>query len=76
MVAVPRGVSVYSAVTREVCAALGSEITRVRRERRWSQAALAERVGVSIGTVRAVEKGSPSVTLGAAKGAAYLQNVR
>ena len=62
----PRGVRVFSAATREVCAALGSEIARVRRERRWSQADLAERVGVSLGTVRAVEKGSPSVTLGVA----------
>lgn len=62
----PRGVMVFSAATREVCAALGSEIARARRERRWSQAELAERVGVSLGTVRAVEKGSPSVTLGVA----------
>ena len=63
---VPRGVRVFSAATREVCAALGSEIARVRRERRWSQTELAGRVGVSLGTVRAVEKGSPSVTLGVA----------
>ena len=62
----PRGVRVFSAGTRGACTALGSEIARVRRERRWSQAELAERIGVSLGTVRAVEKGSPSVTLGVA----------
>ena len=62
----PRGAIVFSAATRAACAALGSEITRVRRERRWSQAELAERIGVSVGTVRAVEKGLPSVTLGVA----------
>lgn len=61
-----RGVTVFSAATRQVCAALGTEIARVRRERRWSQSELAERIGVSLGTVRAVERGVPSVTLGVA----------
>jgi transcriptional regulator with XRE-family HTH domain len=66
----PRRVTVYSAPTRDVCAALGSEIARARRERRWSQTELAERVGVALGTIRAVEKGAPSVTLGVAVEAA------
>lgn len=66
---------VFSAATRAVCAALGSEVARGRRERRWSQAELAERVGVSLGTVRAVEKGSPSVTLGVALEAAVVLGI-
>lgn len=61
-----RGVRTFSAVTRETCHALGTEIARARRERRWAQADLAERVGVSLGTIRAVERGTPSVTLGVA----------
>lgn len=68
----PRHVAVYSAPTRDVCAALGSEIARARRERRWSQTELAERVGVALGTIRAVERGSPSVTLGVAVEAAVV----
>jgi transcriptional regulator with XRE-family HTH domain len=70
-----RSVTVYSAPTRDVCAALGSEIARVRRERRWSQTELAERVGVALGTIRAVEKGAPSVTLGVAVEAATVLGI-
>ncbi len=71
----PRRVTVYSAPTRDVCAALGSEIARTRRERRWSQTELAERVGVALGTIRAVEKGAPSVTLGVAVEAATVLGI-
>jgi transcriptional regulator with XRE-family HTH domain len=68
----PRGVAVFSIATRQLCLALGTEIGRARRERRWSQAELAGRVGVSVGTVRAVESGAPSVTLGVAFEAAQV----
>lgn len=71
----PRRVTVYSTPTRAACAALGSEISRVRRERRWSQTDLANRVGVALGTIRAVEKGSPSVTLGVAFEAATVLGI-
>ena len=67
-----RGVKVYSAATRQLCALLGSEVARVRRERRWSQAELAERIGVSLGTLSAIERGSTSVSLGSAFEAAYV----
>lgn len=70
-----RGVAVFSIATRQLCDALGTEIARARRERRWSQAELAERVGVSVGTVRAVETGAPSVTLGVAFEAAHVLGV-
>jgi transcriptional regulator with XRE-family HTH domain len=71
----PHRLAVYSAPTRDVCAALGSEIARARRERRWSQTELAERVGVALGTIRAVEKGVPSVTLGVAVEAATVLGI-
>jgi transcriptional regulator with XRE-family HTH domain len=71
----PGRVTAYSAHTRDVCAALGSEIACARRERRWSQAELAERVGVALGTIRAVEKGAPSVTLGVAIEAATVLRI-
>jgi len=71
----PRRASVYSAPTRDVCAALGTEIARTRRERRWTQAELSARVGVSLGTIRAVETGAPSVTLGVAVEAATVLGI-
>lgn len=70
-----RRAMVYSLPTRDVCAALGSEIARVRRERRWSQTELSQRVGVALGTIRAVEKGAPSVTLGVAVEAATVLGI-
>ncbi|MBA2317861.1 MAG: helix-turn-helix transcriptional regulator [Euzebyales bacterium] len=41
-------------------------MARARRERRWTVAALAERAGISPVTLRKVEKGDPTVALGAA----------
>lgn len=67
--------AVFSVATRHLCDLLGTEIARARRERRWSQAELAERLGVSVGTVRAVETGRPSVTLGVALEAAHVLGV-
>ena len=46
-----------------------------RRERRWTLAELAERVGVSAVTMRKVERGDPSVALGTAFEAAALVGV-
>lgn len=71
----PRGVKVYSTATTRACVALGTEVARARRERRWSQAELAERIGVSLGTLRSIECGSPSVTLGAAFEAAHVLGI-
>ena len=71
----PRRMAVFSAAARDVCAALGSEIAVARRERRWSLTELAERVGVALGTIRAVEKGAPSVTLGVAIEAATVLGI-
>jgi transcriptional regulator with XRE-family HTH domain len=42
---------------------LGADISRARRRRRLSQASFAERIGVSIGTVKRLEQGDPRVAL-------------
>jgi transcriptional regulator with XRE-family HTH domain len=54
----------YSQPTLEVCRLLGVEISLARRQRGWTREQLAERVGVSVGTLRSVEHGSPTVGIG------------
>lgn len=61
--------------TIEAIKLLGDKVALSRRERRWTLAELAERVGVSIVTMRKVEKGDPSVALGTAFEAAALVGV-
>lgn len=46
-----------------------------RRQRRWSQAELAERAGITPGTLIKVERGDPSVRLGTAFEVASLAGV-
>ena len=58
--------------TIEAVKLLGDKVVLARRERRWTLAELAERVGVSVVTMRKVEKGYPSVALGTAFEAAAL----
>jgi transcriptional regulator with XRE-family HTH domain len=54
----------YSPYTLEALELLGEQIRLGRRERRWTQAELAERAGVSIRTLNRVEHGDPRVALG------------
>jgi transcriptional regulator with XRE-family HTH domain len=54
----------YAAATLEATKALGLEIARSRRQRRWTAADLAERAGVSLVTLRKVERGDPTVAIG------------
>lgn len=56
----------YSAYSLEAMELLGEQIRIGRRERRWAQAELAERAGVSVRTVNRVEHGDPRVSLGTA----------
>jgi transcriptional regulator with XRE-family HTH domain len=56
----------YSRPTLDAARVFGLELTRARRRRRWKAEELAERVGVSRDTLRKVEKGDPTVTLGIA----------
>jgi DNA-binding XRE family transcriptional regulator len=61
--------------TREATKLLGASVRAGRRERRWTVAELAERVGVSETTMLKVERGDPGVRLGTALEAAALVEV-
>lgn len=54
----------YSPHTQEAVRVLGLEIARARRARRWTQDELAERAGISDSTLRSIERGSPTATIG------------
>ncbi len=56
----------FAPQTLDAATVLGLEVARARRERRWTIAELAERAGVSAVTVRKVERGDPTVSLGTA----------
>jgi len=45
-------------------AVLGLRIAAARRERRWTAVELADRAGVSLNTLRNVERGAPTVAVG------------
>jgi transcriptional regulator with XRE-family HTH domain len=66
---------VYSRTVTAAAELLGAEVRRARLERRWSVRELAERAGVSTGTLQKVEHGDPSVSLGTAFDAAALVGV-
>ncbi|MFM2043072.1 MAG: hypothetical protein RLY86_1648 [Pseudomonadota bacterium] len=57
---------IYSRATTGAAKLLGAQVRLARRERRWSEADLAERIGVSRATLRKIERGDPGVTLGLA----------
>jgi len=65
----------YSPRTVEAAELLGTQIRVGRLERRWTVQELAERVGVSVVTLRKIERGDPSVGLGVAFEAATLTGV-
>lgn len=64
-----------SRLVRTVLTTLGAEIERGRKARKFSQAELAERVGCSRNTLRAVEAGKPSVEIGVFLEAAALVGI-
>ena len=65
----------YSPRTLEAAEILGTQIRIGRLERRWTAQELAERVGISVVTLRKIERGDPSVGLGATFEAATLTGV-
>ncbi|HSC21863.1 MAG TPA: helix-turn-helix transcriptional regulator [Solirubrobacterales bacterium] len=65
----------YSPRTVEAAELLGTQIRIGRLERRWTVQELAERVGVSVVTLRKIERGDPSVGLGISFEAATLTGV-
>jgi transcriptional regulator with XRE-family HTH domain len=54
----------YSPQTIDAVRVLGLEVARARRARRWTEAELAERIGVSAVTLRNIERGAPTVGIG------------
>jgi transcriptional regulator with XRE-family HTH domain len=64
-----------SPLTTEATRLLGARIQLARRERRWTLQELADRVGVTAVTMRKIERGDPSVRLGAAFESAALTGV-
>ena len=54
----------HLAHAREATRLLGIEIAARRKERRWTEAELAERAGISRTTLRKVERGDTGVAVG------------
>jgi transcriptional regulator with XRE-family HTH domain len=54
----------FSPPTQDAVRVLGLEVARARRERRWSVEELADRAGISVPTLRSVERGAPTVAIG------------
>ncbi len=71
----PRGSRPHSPYAVEAARLLGAQIRLARRERRWSQAELAARAGITARTVYKIEHGDLSVGLGAVFEAAALLGV-
>jgi transcriptional regulator with XRE-family HTH domain len=71
----PRRKHAYSRTVLYAAELLGAEIKRARLERRWTVRELAERAGVSTGTLQRVEQGNPAVLLGTAFDVATLLGV-
>lgn len=65
----------YSPATREAAHLLGAEIRLARIRRRFTQAELAERVGVTTRTMAKIEHGDLTVALGSALEAAVIAGV-
>ncbi len=65
----------YSRTVRSAAELLGAQVRQARVERHWSARQLTERAGVSLDTLRKVEQGDPSVTLGVAFDLATLVGV-
>jgi transcriptional regulator with XRE-family HTH domain len=54
---------------------LGAQISAVRKHRRWTTTRLAEQSNVSLPTLRKIEKGDPSVSIGSVLDAAVAVGV-
>lgn len=65
----------YSRITHQTLALLGGRIRLARKQRKMSEADLAERVGIARSTLQAIEKGHPTVEIGLVFEAATLVGV-
>lgn len=64
-----------SPVALEAMELLGLQIAAARRQRRWTAAELATRAGISVTTLRNLERGEPTVAAGIAFEVAALVGV-
>jgi transcriptional regulator with XRE-family HTH domain len=65
----------YSSPTLEALRLLGARTRQGRIERRWTVQELADRVGISLVTMRRIEHGAPTVEIGVAFEAASIVGV-
>ena len=65
----------YSRETLRALAYLAAQISMARKERRFTEAEMAERVGISRSTLRAIEEGSAKVEIGLMLETAFLLGV-
>ncbi len=60
---------------RHAARILGAQISAARTHRRWTTTRLAEQINVSLPTLRKIEKGDPSVSIGSVLDAAVAVGV-
>lgn len=65
----------YSRTTQEALALMGGQIRLARKQRRMSEAELAERIGIARSTLQLIEKGSAKAEIGLVFEAAHLVGV-
>ncbi|MFW8744792.1 helix-turn-helix transcriptional regulator [Mesorhizobium japonicum] len=65
----------YSQATSDAIGLLGRQISVERRSHKWTQAQLAERIGVTLPTIRAIENGAETASIGTVFEAAYLLGI-
>lgn len=66
----------YSRYTKEAGFLLGSLIKLHRKKRKWTQQELAERAGISVATIKKIEKGNLTCATGIVFEAAALVGIR
>ena len=66
----------YSKYTKEACTLLGQHIQLGRKAKLWTEKDLADRAGISIPTLRKIEKGDLNIALGFAFEVATLVGVQ
>lgn len=57
-------VRIYSGYSTEAAILLGKQVKLGRKQRRWSEAELAQRADISVSTVKRIEKGDMSCAIG------------
>ena len=60
----PRKQIAFSRYTRTALVLLGRQIQLARKQKGWSETALAERAGIDRSTVSRIESGNPGVAIG------------